>query len=80
LQPFFLTMIRLSERVKGPYMLCLLVNIYVFAELGHFLIGVTSRTVAQDLEYGNKGCLLRGDVNVGGTTASDCEDAHSSQQ
>lgn len=43
-------------------MLPLLTCIYVIGELGHFLIGVVSRDIAQDVGYGDKSCLAIPDV------------------
>ncbi len=37
--------------------LSLLTLCYVFGELGHFLIGVTSREVARDIHYGDLACF-----------------------
>ncbi len=37
--------------------LSLLTLCYVFGELGHFLIGVTSRDVARDIHYGDLACF-----------------------
>jgi len=37
--------------------LLLLTTSYVFGEVGHFLIGVTSRDVARDIGYGDSACL-----------------------
>ena len=51
------------------YQLVLLTASYVFGELSHFLIGVTSRDVARDVHYGDQACfpkqnrLLRGHDN-----------------
>lgn len=38
-------------------MLTVLALIYLVGELGHYLIGVISRPVAQDLHYGEIGCI-----------------------
>ena len=39
------------------YQLALLTCSYVFGELSHFLIGVTSRDVARDVHYGDQACF-----------------------
>jgi len=39
------------------YVLALVSIGYVIGELGHFLIGVTSRATAKDLHYGDKSCM-----------------------
>lgn len=51
------------EELRGSkLMLPLLTGIYVIGELGHFLIGVVSRDVAQDIGYGDKSCFAFPDV------------------
>jgi len=42
---------------SGSWMVFVLGSIYLVGELGHYLIGVVSRTVAQDLHYGSKACF-----------------------
>lgn len=37
--------------------LALLTAAYVLGELGHFLLGVTSRDIARDLHYGDAACF-----------------------
>jgi hypothetical protein len=37
--------------------LCLMSAIFMVGELGHFLIGPVSRPMAQEMQYGDKGCL-----------------------
>ncbi|XP_070163527.1 hexuronate transporter [Polyergus mexicanus] len=39
-----------------PYALAILSIGYVLAELGHFIIGVTSKEIAEDLHYGDISC------------------------
>lgn len=39
-------------------LLFLLVGINGSGELGHYLIGVVSREMAQDIGYGDKSCLV----------------------
>ncbi|CAL8071526.1 unnamed protein product [Orchesella dallaii] len=46
----------------SKFMLPLLMGIWTVGELGHFLIGVVSRDVAQDIGYGDKGCFAIRDV------------------
>ncbi len=61
---------------KKVWMLFLLSAMYVVGELGHFLIGVVSRAVAQDIHYGDLGCLVRaGGPDI--SSASVCENANS---
>jgi len=40
------------------YVLAIVSLGYLMAELGHFLIGVTSKLTAQDLHYGDISCQL----------------------
>lgn len=40
------------------YALAILTIGYVLGELGHYLIGVTSKQTAMDLDYGDKACQL----------------------
>jgi hypothetical protein len=40
------------------YVLAIVSLGYLMAELGHFLIGVTSKATAQDLHYGDISCQL----------------------
>lgn len=47
----------------------------MIGELGHFLIGVVSRAVAQDIHYGDLGCLVNSSFSD--VSASFCEDANS---
>jgi len=42
----------------APYVLAIVSLGYLMAELGHFLIGVTSKLTAQDLHYGDISCQL----------------------
>jgi hypothetical protein len=42
----------------APYVLAIVSLGYLLAELGHFLIGVTSKATAQDLHYGDISCQL----------------------
>ena len=41
----------------SAYQLGLLTCSYVFGELSHFLIGVTSRDIARDIHYGDQACF-----------------------
>lgn len=40
------------------YVLAIVSLGYLLAELGHFMIGVTSKATAQDLHYGDISCQL----------------------
>ena len=51
----------LSEKVgslKNAYVLAILTICYIVGELGHYLIGVTSRATARDINYGDHACQL----------------------
>ncbi|PSN37166.1 hypothetical protein C0J52_20659 [Blattella germanica] len=54
-------MIPLAEKLRflyPTYVLAIVSLGYLLAELGHFLIGVTSKATAQDLHYGDISCQL----------------------
>jgi len=46
--------------------------IYMVGELGHFLIGPVSRSMAQEMKYGDKGCLPKSSLDDSTTTT--CKD------
>lgn len=46
------------EFLYAPYALAIISIGYVLGELGHYLIGVTSKAVAIDLHYGDITCQL----------------------
>ncbi|CAK8673998.1 uncharacterized protein LOC143468815 isoform X3 [Clavelina lepadiformis] len=39
------------------YSVIIMMGCYAFGELGHFLIGIVSRPLAQDVKFGDQGCL-----------------------
>lgn len=43
--------------------LAVLTYIYVVGELGHFLLGIVTRPMAQELHFGDKACLPRPEAN-----------------
>ncbi|XP_043478293.1 putative metabolite transport protein HI_1104 isoform X2 [Leptopilina heterotoma] len=52
---------RVAERLRflyKPYALAIVSIGYVLGELGHYLIGVTSKATAEDLHYGDISCQL----------------------
>lgn len=51
-------MLAIGRKLYKPWVLLLVTCGYIVAELGHFLIGVTSRATARDLHYGDKACQL----------------------
>lgn len=46
------------KNLKKAYILFLLTICYIAGELGHYLIGVTSRATARDIDYGDHSCQL----------------------
>jgi len=44
---------------------------YIIGEIAHFMINTTSREVAQDIEYGDQGCLANKTIKNSGVTCSD---------
>jgi hypothetical protein len=46
------------EGLKKGYILFILTICYIIGELGHYLIGVTSRATAKDVNYGDHACQL----------------------
>jgi hypothetical protein len=46
------------EGLKKAYILGILTVCYIVGELGHYLIGVTSRATARDIHYGDHACQL----------------------
>lgn len=44
------------EKFKKPYILFILTLCYILGELGHYLIGVTSKATAIDIDYGDHAC------------------------
>lgn len=48
-----------TEQIKfsDKLLLVLLMGIYSAGELEHFLLGVVSKRMAQDIHYGDKSCL-----------------------
>ncbi|CRL01903.1 CLUMA_CG015071, isoform A [Clunio marinus] len=51
-------MIERFESFKKIYILFILTICYIVGELGHYLIGVTSRATARDIDYGDHACQL----------------------
>lgn len=46
------------EGFKKAYILFILTICYIVGELGHYLIGVTSKATARDINYGDHACQL----------------------
>ncbi|OXA52097.1 putative metabolite transport protein HI_1104 [Folsomia candida] len=45
------------DRAKSMWMIAILASVYLNGELGHYLIGVVSRNMAQDLHFGAMACF-----------------------
>ena len=43
--------------LRAHYSLALLTVSYLVGEMGHFMLGATSRAMARELEYGDEACL-----------------------
>jgi len=63
---------------QSIWMLILLTTIYILGELGHFLIGTVSRSVAQEIHYGDIGCIPIDDVED--STAELCDKGEDSKR
>ncbi|XP_012055845.1 PREDICTED: LOW QUALITY PROTEIN: uncharacterized protein LOC105618925 [Atta cephalotes] len=61
-----------------PYALALMSIGYIIAELGHFLIGVTSKAVAEDLHYGDISCQFNSTTLTMAELPMPCETAENS--
>ena len=59
--------------VRAHYTLALLTLSYLLGEMGHFLLGATSRTMAQELEFGEEGCLCGDQVEEEECLAAGCD-------
>lgn len=49
-------------------------------ELGHYLIGVTSKAIAMDLHYGDISCQLNGTIYEITGVKKECRSANSSER
>ncbi|KAL0134891.1 hypothetical protein PUN28_001578 [Cardiocondyla obscurior] len=61
-----------------PYALAIVSVGYVLAELGHFLIGVTSKAIAEDLHYGDIACQFNSTTLTVDELPVQCETAKNS--
>lgn len=58
-------MIPVLKKLSGLYSWYILVILtlgYLTAELGHFLVGVTSKSTAADVPYGDIACMLKEEI------------------
>lgn len=46
-----------GESFYSWYSTLILMGCYSVGELGHFLIGIVSKPIAQDMEFGEQGCI-----------------------
>ncbi|KAE8746632.1 hypothetical protein FOCC_FOCC006616 [Frankliniella occidentalis] len=71
----------LIDKLKSfyePYVLFIVSVGYVVGELGHYLIGVTTKYTARDLEYGDIGCLFNSTTLGVTDIPAECYTANSS--
>ena len=62
-----------------PLVLAIVCIGYILGELGHYLIGVTSKAVAQELHYGDITCQLNGTTYEILREKVECRSANSSE-
>lgn len=63
-----------------PYALAIISIGYVLGELGHYLIGVTSKAVAIDLHYGDITCQLNTTEYYVAQLPVPCNEANNSER
>lgn len=59
---FQFEMARIGGNIRKAYALGILTVAYVLGELGHYLLGITSKEMAIDLDYGDHACQLDSSV------------------
>lgn len=57
-----MTCLKENSSFFNYYTLAVVTIGYVLGELGHYLIGVTSKQTAMDLHYGDKSCQIGGEI------------------
>ncbi|KAI4454985.1 spinster [Holotrichia oblita] len=62
-----------------PYALGIICIGYIMGELGHYLIGVTSKAIAMDLHYGDISCQLNSTIYEITGVKKECRSANSSE-
>lgn len=60
--------------LKNAYILGILTICYIVGELGHYLIGVTSRATARDIDYGDHACQLNNTTLEKNEMPTQCEE------
>lgn len=60
--------------LKKAYILGILTVCYIVGELGHYLIGVTSRATARDIDYGDHACQLNNTTLEKNEMPTQCEE------
>lgn len=60
--------------LKNAYILGILTVCYIVGELGHYLIGVTSRATARDIIYGDQACQLNATTLEKNEMPTQCEE------
>lgn len=75
-------MLKITEKLKGfypTYTLILVSLAYIVGELGHYLIGVTSRDIARVLHYGDIACQLNSTEFSVADLPQTCDTANNSE-
>ncbi|XP_030747612.1 uncharacterized protein LOC115876069 [Sitophilus oryzae] len=75
-------MLEISKKLAGlyqPYVLAIVSIGYVLGELGHYMIGVTSKAIATDLHYGDIACQLNTTEYYISDLPADCAEANNSE-
>jgi len=62
------------KRSRAWYLVALMSLSYGIGELSHFMVGTTSRAMAQDLHYGDQSCLKNDSLWNGLETNVTCSD------
>lgn len=60
--------------------LIILTLVYVVGELSHFLLGIVTRPMSQDIHYGTMECLTNPDAQVKFTRDVECYTANNSKR
>jgi hypothetical protein len=68
------------EFLYKPYVLAILTIGYISAELGHYLVGVTSKATAIELNYGDHACQLNNSDYLRHELPMQCSDIPSSDE
>lgn len=50
-----------DESLYSWYAILIFMSCFAVGELGHFLIGIVSKPMSQDLKFGEQGCIVSED-------------------